>query len=130
MNEQQLNALAESVKALASQVKIVRDSQMRALVASKVKELGIPDWRVKEGFNIDENASDEDVVRKLKEVAEHINDPANKNPRATPPTPQDKPLRLKGSPFEGFRDYAQHSEQEQKQVLDSIIEHFSVEHSR
>lgn len=69
-------ALTDTVNALRAEneaMKAAEASKARAAyINSKAKELGIPDWRVSEGFNIAGDATDEVVSDYLSKVAENI----------------------------------------------------------
>lgn len=43
-----------------------------SFIASKAKELGIPEWRIKEGFVIADNADDEAITNTLTTVANNV----------------------------------------------------------
>lgn len=81
--ENRFKALSEGNKALTDTVNALRaeneamkaeeaSKARAAYINSKAKELGIPDWRVSEGFNIAGDASDEVVTEHLSKVAENI----------------------------------------------------------
>lgn len=69
-------ALTDSVNALRAEneaIKAEEASKARtAYINSKARELGIPDWRVSEGFSIAGDATDEVVNEHLSKVAENI----------------------------------------------------------
>lgn len=47
-------------------------SERSNLIQKKASELGIPDWRVKEGFNLKEDASEEEITSILTSVKQNI----------------------------------------------------------
>nr|WP_319268331.1 hypothetical protein [uncultured Draconibacterium sp.] len=47
-------------------------SQRNTLIASKAKELGIPEWRVKEGFNIADDADEAAITANLTSVKQNL----------------------------------------------------------
>ncbi len=58
------NAEAEAAAAKAART---------AMIQAKAKELGVPDWRIEEGFNLAEDATEEVITEKLTQVANNIN---------------------------------------------------------
>lgn len=58
------NAAAEAAAAKAAR---------NAMILAKAKELGVPQWRIDEGFTITEDASDEVITETLTKVANNIN---------------------------------------------------------
>lgn len=58
------NAAAEAAAAKAAR---------NAMILAKAKELGVPQWRIDEGFTIAEDASDEVITETLTKVANNIN---------------------------------------------------------
>lgn len=78
-----LKGLTDSRSALEAQIKELVDKNSAAEAAAakaareakiqaKAKELGVPDWRIKEGFNIAEDATDETIAETLSTVANNI----------------------------------------------------------
>lgn len=81
--EKRLAAASEGSKSLSEAVAALKaeNEAMKAAAAqkartefinSKAKELGIPEWRVSEGFNLAGDATDEAVTEHLTKVAENI----------------------------------------------------------
>lgn len=67
--EEQVKALVEKNSAAeAAQAKAAREAKILA----KAKELGVPDWRIKEGFVIAEDATDEAIAETLSTVANNV----------------------------------------------------------
>lgn len=58
------NAEAEAAAAKAART---------AMIQAKAKELGVPQWRIDEGFTLAEDASDEVITETLTKVANNIN---------------------------------------------------------
>ena len=58
------NAASEAAAAKAAR---------NAMIQAKAKELGVPQWRIEEGFNLAEDASDEIITETLTKVANNIN---------------------------------------------------------
>lgn len=58
------NAEAEAAAAKAART---------AMIQTKAKELGVPQWRIDEGFTLAEDASDEVITETLTKVANNIN---------------------------------------------------------
>lgn len=58
------NAEAEAAAAKAART---------AMIQAKAKELGVPQWRIEEGFNLAEDATEEVITEKLTQVANNIN---------------------------------------------------------
>lgn len=58
------NAAAEAAQAKAARI---------AMIQAKAKELGVPQWRIEEGFNLAEDATDEVITETLTKVANNIN---------------------------------------------------------
>lgn len=75
-NEEKLNALFASFEAMKKEndeFKLEKAaSERKNLILSKAKELGIPEWRIKEGFSIASDASDEAITETLTTVANNI----------------------------------------------------------
>ena len=57
------NALVEAERAKAARI---------AMITAKAKELGVPDWRIGEGFNIADDATEESITETLTKVANNI----------------------------------------------------------
>ena len=79
-----LKTLTESRDSLGKQVKELVDKNAaseaaaakatrNAMILAKAKELGVPQWRIDEGFTIAEDASDEVITETLTKVANNIN---------------------------------------------------------
>lgn len=79
-----LKTLTESRDSLGKQVKELVDKNAaseaaaakaarNAMIMAKAKELGVPQWRIDEGFTIAEDASDEVITETLTKVANNIN---------------------------------------------------------
>nr|DAU82789.1 MAG TPA: hypothetical protein [Caudoviricetes sp.] len=79
-----LKTLTESRDSLGKQVKDLVDKNAaaeaaaakaarNAMILAKAKELGVPQWRIDEGFTIAEDASDEVITETLTKVANNIN---------------------------------------------------------
>lgn len=79
-----LKTLTESRDSLGKQVKELVDKNAaseaaaakaarNAMILAKAKELGVPQWRIDEGFTIAEDASDEVIAETLTKVANNIN---------------------------------------------------------
>ncbi|MGN1172627.1 MAG: hypothetical protein ACI4SO_02435 [Muribaculaceae bacterium] len=70
------SALEKQVKSLTDENSAAKAAQARAAhiakINDKAKELGVPDWRIDEGFNIAEDASDETIAEVLGKVANNI----------------------------------------------------------
>lgn len=49
-----------------------KQSARQQVILSKAKELGIPDWRISEGFNLPETADDETITSTLSKVKQNI----------------------------------------------------------
>ncbi len=67
------NAAAEAAAAAAAH---------QAKIEAKAKELGVPQWRIEEGFNLAQDATDETITETLTKVANNINTnllPGNRN---------------------------------------------------
>lgn len=58
------NAAAEAAAAKAART---------AMIQAKAKELGVPQWRIEEGFNLAEDATEEVITETLTKVANNIN---------------------------------------------------------
>ncbi len=58
------NAASEAAAAKAAR---------NAMILAKAKELGVPQWRIDEGFNLAEDATDEIITETLTKVANNIN---------------------------------------------------------
>lgn len=58
------NAASEAAAAKAAR---------NAMIVAKAKELGVPQWRIDEGFTLAEDASDEIITETLTKVANNIN---------------------------------------------------------
>lgn len=78
-----IKALTDSKAILEGQVKTLSDENAaakanaakaarNAMIQAKAKELGVPDWRIEEGFNLAEDASDEAITDTLTKVANNI----------------------------------------------------------
>lgn len=59
----------KNAEAEAAAVKAART----AMIQAKAKELGVPQWRIDEGFTLAEDASDEVITETLTKVANNIN---------------------------------------------------------
>lgn len=81
--EERLKSIIEGNKALTDTVNALRaeNESMKAaeaakaraaFITSKAKELGIPEWRVQEGFGIAGDATDEAITEHLTKVSENI----------------------------------------------------------
>lgn len=79
-----LKTLTESRDSLGKQVKELVDKNAaseaaaakaarNAMIMAKAKELGVPQWRIDEGFTIAEDASEEVITETLTKVANNIN---------------------------------------------------------
>lgn len=79
-----LKTLTDSRDSLGKQVKELVDKNAaseaaaakaarNAMIVAKAKELGVPQWRIDEGFTIAEDASDEVITETLTKVANNIN---------------------------------------------------------
>lgn len=79
-----LKTLTESRDSLGKQVKELVDKNAaseaaaakaarNAMIMAKAKELGVPQWRIDEGFTIAEDASEEVIAETLTKVANNIN---------------------------------------------------------
>lgn len=79
-----LKTLTESRDSLGKQVKELVDKNAaseaaaakaarNAMILAKAKELGVPQWRIDEGFTIAEDASEEVITETLTKVANNIN---------------------------------------------------------
>lgn len=79
-----LKTLTESRDSLGKQVKELVDKNAaseaaaakaarNAMIMAKAKELGVPQWRINEGFTIAEDASEEVITETLTKVANNIN---------------------------------------------------------
>ena len=79
-----LKTLTESRDSLGKQVKELVDKNAaseaaaakaarNAMIMAKAKELGVPQWRIDEGFTLAEDASDEVITETLTKVANNIN---------------------------------------------------------
>lgn len=79
-----LKGLVESRSELEKQVKSLSDentaakkaavaAERKAKIEAKAKELGVPDWRISEGFIIADDATDEAITETLTKVANNIN---------------------------------------------------------
>ena len=71
-----LKALQEQVKTLQEEKKVFEDKQAAAerqeKILAKAKELQIPQYRIDEGFNISDKATDEEIGTYLTKVAGNI----------------------------------------------------------
>lgn len=83
-NAELIKALTDSKTELENKVKTLTDENAaakaaaaaearNAMILAKAKELGVPDWRIKEGFKLAEDASEETIVETLTTVANNIN---------------------------------------------------------
>lgn len=81
--EASLKMLTESRDNLDKQVKALADKNAaaeaaaakaarNAMIVAKAKELGVPQWRIDEGFTIAEDANDESITETLTKVANNI----------------------------------------------------------
>lgn len=79
-----LKGLVESRSELEKRVKSLSDentaakkaavaAERKAKIEAKAKELGVPDWRISEGFIIADDATDEAITETLTKVANNIN---------------------------------------------------------
>lgn len=79
-----LKTLTDSRDSLGKQVKELVDKNAaseaaaakaarNAMITAKAKELGVPQWRIDEGFTIAEDASEEVITETLTKVANNIN---------------------------------------------------------
>lgn len=82
-NEKLLKELAESNKALKEDYNAMKEendkfktekarSERANSIISKAKELGIPQWRIEEGFNIADDADDAAISEHLSKVSNNI----------------------------------------------------------
>lgn len=82
-NAATIKALTESRDSLGKQVKELADKNAaaeaaaakaarNAMIMAKAKELGVPQWRIDEGFNLAEDATDEAITETLTKVANNI----------------------------------------------------------
>lgn len=69
LEEQLKNLVDESTAVKEAQAKAER----KAKIEAKAKELGVPEWRINEGFTIEDDASDETISGVLAMVANNIN---------------------------------------------------------
>lgn len=78
-----LKGLADSRASLEAQVKSLIDKNSaaeaaaakaarEAKIVAKAKELGVPEWRISEGFSIADDATDEAIAETLSKVANNI----------------------------------------------------------
>lgn len=67
--EDAVKPLREKLAGYESKEKL---SQRQVFIASKAKELGIPEWRQKEGFQIDENADEATITAHLTSVRQNL----------------------------------------------------------
>lgn len=88
--EAQVKELMEKNSAAeAAQAKAAREAKIQA----KAKELGVPDWRIKEGFNIAEDATDETIAETLTTVANNISTNLLPGNRGTFPLGGEEPTK-------------------------------------
>lgn len=82
-NAATIKTLTDSRDSLHKQVKELMDKNAAAeaeakrtaraaMITAKAKELGVPDWRIEEGFVIAEDATDETITETLTKVANNI----------------------------------------------------------
>lgn len=82
-NAELIKALTDSKADLENQVKTLSDENAaskaaaakaarNAMIQAKAKELGVPDWRIEEGFNLAEDATEEAITETLTKVANNI----------------------------------------------------------
>lgn len=64
-----IKPLTEKLAGYESKEKL---SQRQALIASKAKELGIPEWRQKEGFNIGDDLDEAGIAAHLTSVKQNL----------------------------------------------------------
>lgn len=69
-------SLTEAVEGLRRENEAMKAAEAQrareAFIAGKARELGIPEWRMQEGFSLAPDAADDAVVEHLTRVAEHI----------------------------------------------------------
>lgn len=101
-NADLINALTASKTDLESQVKALSDknaaaeaaaarAERAAKIRAKAKELGVPEWRIEEGFVIAEDATDEAITETLTKVANNIGTNLLPGNRAAFPMGDNKP---------------------------------------
>lgn len=75
-NDALLKQLAESFEAIKKENEAFKlekaNAERKSLILSKAKELGIPEYRIKEGFSISDNADDAAITEYLTTVANNI----------------------------------------------------------
>lgn len=72
-NNKTLSTAYESMKSENEKFKVEKSKAERAsLILAKAKELGIPDWRIDEGFNIAEDADESAISEVLSKVSNNI----------------------------------------------------------
>lgn len=67
--EQKLKPFTEKIQGYEQKEK---ETLRNNFITSKAKELGIPDWRIEEGFTITDDADDAAVIEKLTSVKQNI----------------------------------------------------------
>lgn len=68
--------LAEKLSPIQNELAAYKAKEVReahsAMVARKVKEIGIPDWRAKQGFTISDSATEEEVSKYLADIQKDL----------------------------------------------------------
>lgn len=68
-----LKADYDTLKAENEAAKLAKAAnERRNFIESKARELGVPQWRIDEGFKLEDNASDETITEALSKVANNI----------------------------------------------------------
>ena len=72
LEKQEFQALKEQVKRQGEYIARKQKEEQTAFVAKKAAELGIPDWRIAEGFSIKSDATEQEVTDYLSKVKDNI----------------------------------------------------------